>query len=49
LLDVIESHVVVAPIVKTRRSGALVVRHLLRDLELAAVSRVLCDAGARKE
>jgi hypothetical protein len=36
-------------VVEAGRAGAFVVRHLLRDLELAAVPQVFCDAGRAGE
>jgi len=36
-------------VVEAGRAGAFVVRHLLRDLELAAVPQVFCDTGRAEE
>ena len=44
-LDLIERHLILAPVVEPGRPSALVVGHLLRDLELAAVPRVLGNPG----
>jgi hypothetical protein len=44
-LDFIESELIVAPVVEAGGAGALMVRHLLRDFELAAVPQILRDAG----
>ena len=44
-LDLIERDLIVAPVVEAGGSRALVIGHLLRDLELAAVAQVLGDAG----
>jgi hypothetical protein len=44
-LDLIEGELIVAAVVEPRRAGALMVGHLLRDFQLAAVAQVLGDAG----
>ncbi len=43
--DFIETDLVVAPVVEAGGAGALVVRHLLRHFELAAVAQIFRDAG----
>ncbi len=41
----IEGEQVVAPVIKAGRAGALMVRHLLGDFELAAVAQIFGDPG----
>ena len=41
--DFIERELVIPPIIAAGGAGALVVRHLLRDFELAAVAQVFGD------
>ena len=36
-LHLVEGNLIVAPVVEAGRSGALVLRHLLRDFELATI------------
>jgi hypothetical protein len=47
-LDLIERDFVAAPVVEAGRARALVIGHLLRDLELAPVLEVSRDAGGAK-
>src|SRR5271167_545228 len=45
-LDLIEADLVVASVVEAGGAGAFVVGHLLRDFQLAAVPKVLGNAGS---
>jgi hypothetical protein len=44
-LDLIERDLIVAPVIEAGGARALMVGHLLRDFELAAVAQVFGDAG----
>ena len=47
-LDLLEADLIVAAVIEAGGAGALVVGHLLGDLELAAVLEVFGDAGGAK-
>lgn len=43
--DFIELNLIVPPVIEASGAGALMVRHLLCDFQLAAVPQVFSDAG----
>lgn len=47
-LDFVERNAILPSIVEPRRPRALVIRHLLRDFELAAIPQVFRDPGRPK-